>query len=304
MPMSVVYATVNGRMVQENRGGTITKYVADTLGSVIQTRNASGVQTSSTTYWPYGEVRTSTGTNPSPWGFVGTLGYFRDALTRLYIRARYYIASIGRWNSVDPLWPNQDPFSYVASKPVSISDPLGLLVGGCFDTWIGVGPYGFWSKCCFLGSPFTHICFPIPGGKNGRVYPPESQEWTDIYWYGNYCGANNVKDPGCQHQFPPVDCVDAACQKHDNCLDACQAKFGAGSYFTHCGALCHCALHADSKQCLIGGCITHHERIGGIPFLGDGLGIGNCNQAAITVGTPFGPICLGTGISGFFKRPS
>lgn len=125
MPMSVVYATVNGRMVQENRGGTITKYVADTLGSVIQTRNASGVQTSSTTYWPYGEVRTSTGTNPSPWGFVGTLGYFRDALSRLYIRARYYMANMGRWNTVDPLWPDEDAYAYSGTNPCSDVDPTG-----------------------------------------------------------------------------------------------------------------------------------------------------------------------------------
>ncbi len=129
MPMSVVYATVNGRMVQENRGGTITRYVADTLGSVIQTRNASGVQTSSTTYWPYGEVRTSTGTNPSPWGFVGTLGYFRDALSRLYIRARYYIASIGRWNTVDPLWPDESAYGYVKNIPSGMVDPTGLKPG-------------------------------------------------------------------------------------------------------------------------------------------------------------------------------
>ncbi len=128
MPMSVVYATVNGRMVQENRGGTITKYVADTLGSVIQTRNALGVQTSSTTYWPYGEVRTSTGNNPSPWGFVGTLGYFRDALNRLYIRARYYIANIGRWNTVDPLWPGESAFNYGLNEPVVYLDPSGLQV--------------------------------------------------------------------------------------------------------------------------------------------------------------------------------
>ncbi len=83
MSMSVVYATVNGCLVQENRGGVVTRHVADTLGSVIQTRDAAGNQTSSTTYWPFGEVRTQTGTNPSPWGFCGTLGYFKlDAAAR------------------------------------------------------------------------------------------------------------------------------------------------------------------------------------------------------------------------------
>lgn len=74
MPMAVAYAAMNGRLVEENRGGTIAKYVSDNLGSVVQTRNSSGAVTSTTEYWPYGEVRTTTGTNPSPWGFVGTLG--------------------------------------------------------------------------------------------------------------------------------------------------------------------------------------------------------------------------------------
>ncbi|MER3496653.1 MAG: hypothetical protein C4320_07705, partial [Armatimonadota bacterium] len=78
MPMFVRYATVNGHSIQENRGGAVTRYVADTLGSVIQTRDAAGVQISSTEYWPFGEVRTSSGTNPSPWGFVGTLGYYKE----------------------------------------------------------------------------------------------------------------------------------------------------------------------------------------------------------------------------------
>ena len=58
MPMSVVYATVNGRMVQENRGGTITKDVANTLEGVVQNSSASGVQISSTIP-AYGEVGTS-----------------------------------------------------------------------------------------------------------------------------------------------------------------------------------------------------------------------------------------------------
>ena len=83
MAMSVVYATVNGVLVEEDRGGVVTCYGTDTLGSVIKTTDASGAITSETTFWPFGEVRASSGTNPSPWGFCGTWGYFKDALTRL-----------------------------------------------------------------------------------------------------------------------------------------------------------------------------------------------------------------------------
>ncbi len=141
--MSVVYATVNGRLVQENRGGNVTRYVADTLGSVIQTRDASGNQTSSTTYWPFGEVRTSSGANPSPWGFCGTWGYFKDAATRLYVRARFYRPDVSRWMTVDPLWPGEQSYAYLSGQPVSLVDNLGLSRGGdlqeCINSWQKLG---------------------------------------------------------------------------------------------------------------------------------------------------------------------
>jgi len=53
MAMSVTYATVHGRLVEENRGGVVTEYVPDTLGNVIMTTDESGTVTSTTTYWPF-----------------------------------------------------------------------------------------------------------------------------------------------------------------------------------------------------------------------------------------------------------
>ncbi len=118
MPMSMVYATMKGRLVQENRGGVVTRCVADTLGSVIQTRDEVGNQTSSTTYWPFGEVRTSSGTNPSPWGFCGVWGYYKDAASRLYVRARMPPTDLSRWMTIDPLWPEEQAYSYVDGAPL------------------------------------------------------------------------------------------------------------------------------------------------------------------------------------------
>ncbi len=104
MPV-VNYTTVNGRILHEDRGGVKTLFMPDTLGNVIETRNMdTGAQTSSTTYWPYGEVRTQTGTNPSPFGFCGVWGYYTQAGQPTYVRARYYRPNLGRWQTVDPLW--------------------------------------------------------------------------------------------------------------------------------------------------------------------------------------------------------
>ena len=133
--MSVSYATFNGVLVYENRGGVETEYTSDTLGNLIECHGPDGVSTYTADYWPYGEVRTSTGTNPSNWGFVGLLGYYTDALNFLYVRARYYRPNLTRWQTVDPLWPRQLAYAYSKAEPVKYSDPSGLdPCGGCNTT--------------------------------------------------------------------------------------------------------------------------------------------------------------------------
>ena len=142
MPMSVTYATVHGRLVEENRGGVVTEYVPDTLGNVIMTTNESGTVTSTTTYWPFGEVRTQTGTNPSPWGFCGVWGYLTDAVSRMYVRARHYRADTSRWLAVDPLWPVESAYGYVGGRPTLYADPFGLSAcypPRCIDLLFGEG---------------------------------------------------------------------------------------------------------------------------------------------------------------------
>jgi len=137
MPMSVVYATVNGRLVEENRGGVVTRYLPDTLGNVIKTADVNGKITSETTYWPFGEVRTQTGKNPSPWGFCGVWGYLQDTAARLYVRARCLRADLGRWMTVDPLWPGEPAYGYGSSRPLDSIDYSGKKVYLCKGSIVG-----------------------------------------------------------------------------------------------------------------------------------------------------------------------
>lgn len=128
MAMSVVYTNFGGQLVHEVRGGVETAYVSDTLGSVMMCTNASGVTTYAADYWPYGEIASSTGANPSSFGFAGTLGYYTDAAPgALYVRARTYLPSYGRWAQADPLWPRAGAYGYGAESPASKVDPNGLL---------------------------------------------------------------------------------------------------------------------------------------------------------------------------------
>ena len=130
MAASVVYSHFNGRLVHEDRGGVERGYVPDPLGSTVALVDDTGAITDEWTYWPYGEVSSHKGDSATPFTFVGTLGYFKDAVSSLtYVRARFYQAFTGQWMTMDPLWPLQPATTYAASCPVMYSDSSGDQVG-------------------------------------------------------------------------------------------------------------------------------------------------------------------------------
>jgi RHS repeat-associated protein len=126
MAMSATYTSFAGSIVKETRGGSVKRYVADTLGSTAKLTNTSGTVTDSFEYWPYGEERSRTGTTATPFTFVGTLGYYKDVTGRLYVRARILMAKYARWLTVDPQWPDASAYVYVYAMPARYTDPTGL----------------------------------------------------------------------------------------------------------------------------------------------------------------------------------
>ena len=131
MAMSVVYSNAFGRVIAENRGGVVSRYVTDTQGSTIGLVSSSGVLTDRWVYWPYGEVAQRTGTNVTPLTWLGTLGYYLDQASKLfYVRARHLRADLARWLTVDPLWPGQPAYEYAESAPTMLADPWGASTGG------------------------------------------------------------------------------------------------------------------------------------------------------------------------------
>jgi len=131
MPMSVVYTTVNGQILCENRGGVVSHFVSDPLGSVVMVRDNAGNTVYEAEYDPYGNVQSETGTNPSEFGYVGTLGYVKDSVFSLYVRARYLLTNLGRWLTKDPLWPSEPGFVYAGAAPSMWVDPSGDRHSSC-----------------------------------------------------------------------------------------------------------------------------------------------------------------------------
>lgn len=134
MAMSVVYTTVNGQILRENRGGVVSDFVPDPLGSVVMVQDSAGAAVYRAEYDPYGNVQSETGTNPSSLGYVGTLGYIKDSASSMYVRARYLLSNLGRWLTKDPLWPDEPGFVYSNAAPNVFADPSGP------STYFGLPP--------------------------------------------------------------------------------------------------------------------------------------------------------------------
>ncbi len=109
--MSVVYSNAFGRLVSETRSGVESDYLSDTLGSTIGLVNSTGVMTDRWEYWPLGEVVSRSGSGPTPFTFLGLIGYFEDIVDKLfYVTARFLRVEFARWQTGDPLWPEEPAY--------------------------------------------------------------------------------------------------------------------------------------------------------------------------------------------------
>jgi len=105
--------------------GVTTEYFAyDGLGSVRQVADAIGSPLLTQTFDPYGSLYARAGIAETAWGFTGEYG---DTNGLLYLRARYYAPSQGRFFQLDPSRLEVNPYQYSYSNPLSYTDPGGML---------------------------------------------------------------------------------------------------------------------------------------------------------------------------------
>lgn len=119
--------------------GTVTYIYTDAQGSPLAESDNSGAVTASFDYRPYGG-NFSGGGMSTPQNGPGYTGHVSDVDTAfVYMQARYYDPSIGRFLSVDPIKPsaadvfNFSRFDYVRNNPLAGTDPDGR---GPFSDWI------------------------------------------------------------------------------------------------------------------------------------------------------------------------
>jgi RHS repeat-associated protein len=119
------------RIALRNSVGVVYLH-SDHLGSTSVT---SGATSSAQTYYPFGSIRTATGSVPTDFGFTGQR---RDASAGLmYYGARYYDSALGRFIQADTWVPspnipqNLNRYTYTLNNPLRYADPDGHCVPAC-----------------------------------------------------------------------------------------------------------------------------------------------------------------------------
>lgn len=110
-----------------NRGGVISYYSADGLGSVALLNDGGGTVQNSYVYDAWSQTRSQTGSLANP--FTYTAREVGEAGLNFY-RARYYSPGVGRFLQEDPmefLDREGASYSYVINNPIAFLDPWGLL---------------------------------------------------------------------------------------------------------------------------------------------------------------------------------
>jgi RHS repeat-associated protein len=123
------YVTLAGTLVARKDGTTTYWVHTDHVGSIQAETDSSGNEVHRKKYRPFGEILSTGGTLVyEPCGFTGQR---RDASGLVYLHARYYDPTLGRFISPDPTIPGTDNiglnrYAYAANDPIDRTDVDGL----------------------------------------------------------------------------------------------------------------------------------------------------------------------------------
>ncbi len=106
-------------------GANKSYYLFNAHGDVVQLSDAAGGVTQTYDYDAFGNQKTETPIDTNPFRYCGE--YFDAETDTIYLRARYYDPSVGRFTRQDPAKDGLNWYIYTANNPIRFIDPSGLI---------------------------------------------------------------------------------------------------------------------------------------------------------------------------------
>jgi len=115
-------------LIGADLGGGRNYYLYNAHGDVTSLTNTAGTIAQKYDYDAFGNLRDmagySTDNDVNPFRYCGE--YFDEETGTIYLRARYYDPSTGRFTREDPIRDGLNWYAYANGNPVMFIDPLGL----------------------------------------------------------------------------------------------------------------------------------------------------------------------------------
>jgi RHS repeat-associated protein len=175
-------------LAQYDAAGNPTYLLTDGQGNVRLLVDAVGNVVGRYDYDAFGAVRSASGSASTTYRNAGHAA--DDAVGLIYMRARWYDPTLGRFLTLDPrlpgIWNSQDwnRYVYVRNNPVGLTDPEGQ---GIFDTVAGWAKTAYdlfnGAKKLFDFGRYMDENFVAPGKKyynflvSGDFTEQQEQEW-------------------------------------------------------------------------------------------------------------------------------
>jgi len=166
-------------LISKIQGANAYFYQYDGIGSTVAITDKNGIIKNKYDYDDFGNVATnSTETTSNSFKYVGKYGVITDAPDLLYMRARYYSPSIGRFINKDPigLMGGMNLYGYVGGNPINLVDPYGLCPKQWAPDWIQrlVPSYGNYG-----GPNNTDLTFQkIPIDSMDELFMEHDRSWA------------------------------------------------------------------------------------------------------------------------------
>ena len=116
-----------GKLLSQHRDGHTYFYHYDGEGNTRAVTDEVENVVEEATFSGFGEVVKKTSSIVNPFGYKGALGYYTNGeMDDIYVRARTYEPTVGRWLSLDPARSTVNLYTYSSNNPIVFSDPSGL----------------------------------------------------------------------------------------------------------------------------------------------------------------------------------